>query len=69
MILIYPSEMDAEQLKEQFEEFYLKRPCKDGIDWKALEKELEAEALEVVTEWHKRKKEWEREEAVRAGRI
>jgi hypothetical protein len=65
-----PGISDADGLKEQFEEFYLKHPCNDAsIDWNALERELKAYAEEVTTEWLKRKKAEDRLEAIRAGRL
>ena len=64
-----PSIGDPDQLKEQFEEHYLAGKTCEDIDWKTLEKELNAFAEEVRIEYHKRKRIEDEEEAIRAGRL
>ena len=64
-----PSRQDADQLKEQFENFYQVGEACEEIDWKALEKQLSVFANEVIVEYCRRKQIEDREEAVRAGRL
>jgi len=64
-----PSNQDADQLKEQFKNFYQVGETCEDIDWKAVEKELSIFADEVIVEHHRRKKIEDRAEAFRAGRL
>jgi hypothetical protein len=67
-----PSIDSAESLKEQYYWFMLginNPPEKDDIDWEGLEKELRAYADEVCAEWFERKREEDRKEAIRSGRL
>jgi hypothetical protein len=67
-----PGISDADDLKTQYYWFELGNntpPEKDGIDWKAIEKELKAFSDEVWAEWMERKKEQDSAEAFEAGRL
>lgn len=67
-----PNVDSAESLKEQYYWFELgicNPPEKDGIDWEGLEKELRAYVDEVAKEWRGRKRDEDRAEAIRAGRM
>jgi len=67
-----PGISDADSLKQQYYWFELginTPPLNDGIDWQALEKELNAFADEVAAQWHDRKKAQDRREAWELGRI
>ncbi|MEG3972038.1 hypothetical protein QUA00_31125 [Microcoleus sp. T2B6] len=67
-----PSIDSADSLKEQYYWFMLginNPPEKDNIDWEGLEKELRAYADEVAKEWYERKRDEDRAEAFRSGRL